>query len=256
MIPPHRKAEALSGIPHGFFGRGGGVSRGLYDSLNCGAGSGDDPAAVAENRDRVRRALGADELVTAYQTHSATAFFVTEPFAGSPPQADALVTDRPGLALGALAADCMTVLFFEPEARLVGAAHAGWRGSLAGILEATIALIEEKGGKAGRILCAIGPCLRADAFEVGEDLVSEVTGRYPGAVRFFRPAPAAGKHLYDHAAFGRWRIEAAGVDPDRIDDVGGCTLTRPDRWFSYRASRKQCAPDYGRNISAIALSAA
>jgi len=256
VIPPHRKAGALAGVQHGFFGRGGGVSRGLHESLNCGAGSDDDPAAVTENRDRVRRALGADALVTAYQTHSARALFVTEPFAGSPPQADALVTDRPGLALGALAADCMTVLLFEPEARLVGAVHAGWRGSLAGILEAAVALIEEKGGDAGRLLCAIGPCLRAEAFEVGDDLVSEVTGEYPDAVRFFRPAPAAGKHLYDHVAFGRWRLEAAGVDPAGIADVGGCTLTRPDRWFSYRASRRQGASDYGRNISAIALSAA
>ena len=250
MTPPHRRSARL-GAPHGFFGCQGGVSEGAYDSLNCGPGSDDAPEAVAENRDRVRRALGADALVTAHQVHSARAAFVDAPWTGGAPQADALLTDRPGLAVGALAADCMTVLFQADS--LVAAAHAGWRGSLAGILEATVAAMEARGADRARIACAFGPCLRFESFEVGDDLIEAVTAKHPKAERFFLPAPKRGKHLYDHAAFGRWRLEAAGVDPARIDDVGGNTLSRRDGCFSYRGSRAAGEADYGRNLSAICL---
>nr|WP_246408669.1 polyphenol oxidase family protein [Parvularcula dongshanensis] len=239
--------------PHGFFGRQGGVSPAPYDSLNCGPGSHDDPAAVAENRDRVRVALGADALATAHQTHSATALFIDAPFAGAPPHADALVTGTPGLAVGALAADCTPVLFHAPKARLVAAAHAGWRGSLAGILEATVACLTANGAELAEIACAFGPCLRTESFEVGGDLVEEVTTAYPAAERFFVPARAPAKYLYDHVGFGRWRLEEAGLDAARIDDVGGNTLGRGSAYFSYRGSRRAGQADYGRNLSAIRL---
>lgn len=248
MSPPCRRSARL-GVPHGFFGRQGGVSAGAYDSLNCGPGSDDAPEAVAENRDRLRRTLGAKALVTAHQTHSATALFVDAPWTDEAPKADALVTDRPGLAVGALAADCMTVLL-EADG-LVAAAHAGWRGSLAGILEATVVAMAEHGADRRRLACAFGPCLRFESFEVGDDLIEAVTAKHPYAERFFLPAPLRGKHLYDHVGFGRWRLEAAGVDPARIDDVGGNTLSRRDGYFSYRGSVRAGEPDYGRNLSAI-----
>lgn len=250
MSPPRRRSARLA-APHGFFGRQGGVSAGAYDSLNCGPGSDDAPEAVAENRDRVRRTLGAEALVTAHQVHSATALFVDAPWTGDAPKADALVTDRPGLAVGALAADCMTVLFQADG--VVAAAHAGWRGSLAGILEATVDALAERGADRSRIAVAFGPCLRFESFEVGDDLIGAVTAKHPDAERFFLPAPVRDKHLYDHVGFGRWRLEAAGVDPARIDDVGGNTLSRRDGYFSYRGSRVAGEPDYGRNLSAICL---
>jgi YfiH family protein len=208
---------------------------------------------VAENRRRVTEALGAEALVTAHQVHSATALFVDAPWTGEAPRADALVTAAPGLAVGALAADCMTVLFHAPRAGLVAAAHAGWRGSLAGVLEATVDRLAEHGAAREEIACAIGPCLRFESFEVGDDLVEAVTARHPEAERFFLPARAKGKRLYDHAGFGRWRLEAAGVRPAAIDDVGGDTLSRRDACFSYRGSRRAGQADYGRNLSAIRL---
>ena len=255
MTPPHRRSARLRAA-HGFFGRQGGVSAPPYDSLNCGPGSDDAPGAVAENRDRVRAALGADALVTAHQTHSARAVFVAAPWSGEAARADALVTDRPGLAVGALAADCMTVLFEAPlpgTRGLVAAAHAGWRGSLSGILEATVTLMAERGADRPRIACAFGPCLRFESFEVGDDLIAAVTDPHPAAERFFLPAPRRGKHLYDHAGFARWRLTEAGVDPARIDDVGGNTFSRRDGCFSYRGSRRDGSLDYGRNLSAICL---
>ena len=252
MTPPRRRSARLA-VPHGFFGRGGGVSAAPYDSLNAGPGSGDDPAAVAENRDRVRRAVGADALLTAHQTHSADALFVGGPWSGDAPKADALATGTPGLAVGALAADCTPVLFYAEDAGLVAAAHAGWRGSLRGILEATVALLAKHGADPARLACAIGPHLRFESFEVGDDLIEEATAKHREADRFFLPAPARGKHLYDHTAYCRWRLAEAGMDPARIDDVGGNTLSRGDGLFSYRYNRRAGEPDYGRNVSAISL---
>ena len=249
MTPPSRRSLTL-GVPHGFFGRHGGVSAPPYDSLNAGEGSDDEPASVAENRDRVRRALGADALVTLHQVHSAEAVFVEAPFGSERPRADALVTDRPGLALGVLAADCVPVLAAADG--LVGAAHAGWRGSLAGILEALVALMGERGAAPSALRVAIGPHLRH--FEVGGDLIEVVTEESGEAERFFVPARAEAKFLFDHTAYCCWRLVRAGVDPRRIDDVGGDAGNPRDGLFSYRASRKADAPDYGRNLSAVMLS--
>ena len=250
MIPPAQRSPLLGPIPHGFFGRPGGVSQGIYASLNTGPGSNDDPAAVTENRQLVQTTLGANALVSVHQIHSPTAIFVEAPFSPAPaPQADAMVTDRPGLAIGVMAADCTPVLF--SSGTLVAAAHAGWRGSLDGILEATVALMVEHGAAVDTIHCAIGPCLRAPAFEVEQDLIDAVCAKYPTADRFFTPGAKPDKFIYDHVAFVRWRLETSGILIDHIDDVGGCPLSQPDLYFSYRHSRQIGAPDYGRNLSVI-----
>ncbi len=257
--PPHLTARALDapGLAHGFFGRAGGVSAGIYASLNAGPGSDDDRRAVAENRRRCAAALGvgADRLVTAHQIHSAEAVFIDAPWPDAPARADAMVTRTPGLALGALAADCMPWLLADPQAGVVAAAHAGWRGALAGVLENTVALMVEHGAAPDRIRAALGPCLRQPNFEVGLDLVDAFAARRPGAERFFAPGVAADKRQLDLAGFGAWRLMECGVAT--IDDTRACTLGAPSRYFSYRAARRAApadvAVDYGRNLSAIAL---
>ena len=259
LAPPHLASAQLDApnVIQGFFGREGGVSTGAYASLNTGPGSDDAPDAVAENRKRCAEALGVapDRLVTAHQLHSAEAVFVEAPWDGPPAKVDALVTKTPGLALGALAADCMPWLFAEPEAGIVAAAHAGWRGALKGVLENTIALMTNHGADPSRIRAALGPCLRQPNFEVGLELVDAFSERHPDAGRFFAPGKTPDKRQLDLAGFGAWRLAQCGVE--RIDDTRACTLAAPDRYFSYRAavreSRDTSAVDYGRNLSAIAL---
>lgn len=243
------RAPLLSGIAHGFFGRAGGVSTGPFATLNAGLRSADDPAHVAENRKRICQALGATDLLTLHQTHSATALFVDAPFLGARPQADALVTNQPGLAIGALAADCVPVLFAGQG--LVAAAHAGWRGSLGGVLEATVQLLAAHGARPAGLVCAIGPCLRAPAFEAGEDLREAFLRKYPDSDAFLTPGPRPGKYIFDHLGFVIWRLTEAGVPRPQIDVVGGCTLTENDRYFSYRGSQQAGQSSFGLNLSAI-----
>lgn len=243
----------LPRVAHGFFGRAGGVSTGMYASLNCGLGSGDAPGNAQENRARAARALGAapERLVTLHQIHSARALVVEAPFGATRPEADGMATRERGLVLGVLAADCMPFLFADAEAGVVGAAHAGWRGALAGVLEATIACMVSLGARPGRIRAALGPCLRPPRFQVGADVVDAFVGKYPQAEEFFGPDPEPARRQLDLAAFGAWRCAAAGVAS--VDDLGVCTLAAADAWFSYRASRRADEPDYGRNLSAIVL---
>lgn len=252
---PRLTVDALSveGVTHGFFGRAGGVSQGIYKSLNTGLGSDDAPEAVAENRARCAEALGveAGALLTLYQVHSREVVFVAEPWTGQGPKADAMATDRPGIALGVLAADCMPFLFADAEARVVAAAHAGWRGALAGVLEATVAAMQKLGAKPERIRAGLGPCLRQPNFEVGLDLVDAFAAKHPASERFFAPGASADKRQFDLAGFGRWRLEEAGVTG--LDDVEICTLGARQGFFSYRASRGAGENDFGRNLSAIAL---
>lgn len=256
MTPP-RLTSALLAAPdlaHGFFSREGGVSEGIYASLNTGVGSNDQRAAVLENRRRCAAALGVapQTLLTNNQRHSAEVAIVDGPWADGPAQADALVTDRPGLALGVLAADCMPWLFFEPDARIIAAAHGGWRGALAGILENTIAAMERLGAVRSRIRAALGPCLRQTNFEVGLELLDSFSAQHADAERFFAPGRNDDKRQFDLAGFASWRLRLAGVA--EIEDLGVCTLAEPERYFSYRASRRRGEDDYGRNLSAIALS--
>lgn len=253
--PPGLTSTLLgsAGARHGFFGRAGGVSTGVFATLNAGLGSGDDPRNPSINRARCAIALGVEpeRLLTLRQIHSARVVLVTEPWTGQGPDADAMVTRMKGVALGVLAADCMPVLFIDSAEGIIGAAHAGWRGALDGVLEATVALMLAQGADPGRIVAALGPCLRQPNFEVGLDLVDTFTNKYPEAERFFGPGKAVDKRQFDLACFGRWRLAQAGVM--RLDDLGVCTLARPDDYFSYRAGRRAGASDYGRNLSAIAL---
>ncbi len=253
--PPFLKAPALeeNGVRHGFFSRAGGVSGGVYASLNTGPGSGDDPVAVAENRSRCAMAVsvGENHLLTNYQVHSATVVTVDHPWETAPPEADGLVTKTPGLALGVLAADCMPWLFLDPGARIVGAAHAGWRGALAGVLENTVEAMEALGADRARIRAAVGPCMRQHNFEIGLELVDAFTQKHPAAEGFFAPGAGDEKRQLDLVGFGAWRLREVGVQT--IDDVNVCTLAESERYFSYRGSKRAGAPNYGRNLSAIAL---
>jgi YfiH family protein len=242
---------ALTGIRHGFFTRDGGVSKGIYASLNCGLGSNDRRADVIENRRRVTEALGAKHVMTLYQAHTPTALVLDEPVdIAELPKADALVTRTPGLAIGVLAADCTPVLFADPEAKVVGAAHAGWRGALAGVLEATIGAMQAEGAKRQRIVAAIGPCISRAAYEVGPEFEADFLEKDAASKRFFT-IPEGGKRAhFDLAGFVQARLEKAGIG--RIERAGPCTFGT-ESLFSYRRSQARSEPDYGRQISAIVV---
>lgn len=240
----------LPGIAHGFFTRQGGVSGGIYASLNCGLGSSDERANVLENRRRVADHLGARAVVTLYQTHSATALAVEAPPEGDLPKADAVVTRVPGLAVAALAADCAPVLLADPFARVVGAAHAGWRGAVGGILESAIAAMEQLGAERSRIAAAVGPCISQRAYEVGPEFEAEVLAQGGDNARFFdRPSPAS-RARFDLPGYVAARLSAAGLAS--VDCLGVCTYAN-ESLFSYRRSQHRREADYGRQISAIVV---
>lgn len=250
MTPPRLTCDALKNA-HGFFGRQGGVSEGIYASLNGSFFSGDDQTAVAENRRRMADALGVQHLLTAKQTHSPDVLFVEEPFPWEErPEADALVTTTPGLAVGVLTADCVPVLF-ESDG-VVAAAHAGWRGSLGGVLENTVREMTAHGAVPSAIKAVIGPCLRAKSFEVRDDLIRLVTERYPDASRHFTPVSER-QSLFDHIEFVRERLSDAGLTSINISDVGGDTLSEGERFFSFRGAQRLMQDKFGHNLSAIAL---
>ena len=244
--------EGSAGIRHGFFTRHGGVSQGIYASLNCGLGSRDEAAAVRENRARVAAHLQAASLVTAHQIHSPTALVVTRAWPESErPRADALVSATRGIALGVLAADCTPVLFADPVAGVVGAAHAGWRGAIGGVLESTIAGMESLGARRDDIRAAVGPCIGPDAYEVGWDFEREFLQCDGDSRSFFtRPTPEARPHL-DLPAYALHRLQRAGVG--HAASCTACTYTHADDFFSYRGSQARGDVDYGRQISAIVL---
>lgn len=255
---PARRTSGLlddaNGIRHGFFGRAGGVSSGPFASLNCGPGSGDDADRVRENRARVAAALGAapDRLVSAFQVHGSDVRTVEAPWATDDrPRVDGMVTDRPGLALGILTADCAPVLLADPEAGIIGAAHAGWRGALAGIVEATIAAMTGLGADRARIRAAIGPCIGGAVYEVGPDFPDPFLAREPADARFFRPAARNGHFLFDLPGYVSMRLRTAGVTA--VDPVAGETLGEEAVWFSYRRTTLAGDDDYGRNLSAVML---
>jgi polyphenol oxidase len=241
-----------SGVAHGFFTRHGGVSRGIYASLNCGAGSKDDLAAVRENRARVASHLGAREIASAYQVHGTTALIVREAWpAGERPKADALVTDRRGIALGVLTADCAPVLFADAKAGVIAAAHAGWRGALSGICEAAIAAMETLGAKRADIRAAVGPCIGQEAYQVGADFRAQFLEDDPANAAFFTAEDADGRPHFDLSAYLALRLERAEVSAARLPDA--CTFAGARDFFSYRRSRLDNEADYGRQISAIVL---
>jgi YfiH family protein len=253
-----RCLASLPGVRHGFFTRAGGVSGGLYASLNCGPGSADDAAHIAENRARVARHLGAGEgdLVTLYQVHGATALCVEGmvPAQDRPqnrPKADAVVTRTPGLAVAVLTADCTPVLLADPKARVVAAAHAGWRGAAAGIVESAIAEMERQGARREHIRAAIGPTISQAAYEVGPDFEAELLKSCANNERFFLRNNANAKARFDLPGFVESRLIAAGLA--EIERQSPCTYENESLFYSFRRSQHRKEPDYGRQIAAIVV---
>jgi YfiH family protein len=246
------RARTLAGVRHGFLGRRGGVSTGIHAGLNVGTGSDDDARAVAENR---RLAAGAvlpgAPLITLYQTHSADAVAVTAPFEDTMrAHADALVTDRPGLALGILTADCAPVLFADREAGVVGAAHAGWKGAIGGITDAAIVAMERLGAKRERIAAAIGPCIARASYEVDDGFARRFEADDPANERFFAPGKPE-HHQFDLEAYVAYRLALAGLV--RIEATGLDTYIDDARFFSFRRATHRGEPGYGRQVSIIGL---
>lgn len=241
----------LPGVRHAFFTRQGGVSQGIYASLNVGLGSRDDPDAVRENRRRCAARFGADAVVTLYQVHSPDALAVDGPWPGAAPQGDALVSRTPGVVLGALAADCAPVLLADPQARVVGAAHAGWKGALTGVVESVVARMEAEGAVRGRIRAAVGPCIGPQSYEVGLEFFDRFAAADPAYAAFFQPGETAEKRQFDLPAFVLGRLRAAGVEA--CEWLGRDTCAEADLFFSNRRAFKQGEPDYGRLLSAIVL---
>jgi YfiH family protein len=245
---------ALPGISHAFFTRQGGVSQGIYATLNGGRGSADSDAHVVENRLRMTAALGVADgrLATPHQIHSAVAVAATEPWAkGEAPQADAVVTSVPGLAIGIGTADCGPILFADPGARVIGAAHAGWKGALGGVLGATVEAMEKLGARRTSITAALGPCLRQQSYEVGAEFVAAFEAAAPDNSRYFIPGAADGKSMFDLGGYIVSRLDA--LDLTRVEDLGLDTYADEARFFSYRRATHRNEPDYGRLIAAIAL---
>jgi len=254
LSPIEAPALALPGIAHAFFTREGGVSTGIYAALNTGIGSNDSREAVLENRSRAMRHLGTTlgKLATPYQVHSTDAVIVEDVWGpGLGPKADAVVTDRPGVAVGVGAADCGPVLFADAEGRVVGAAHAGWKGALAGILESTVAAMERLGAVRSRIVAVLGPTISAAAYEVGPEFVARFTDADAGNARFFAPSKRAKHSMFDLPAYIVARLEKSGVGS--AGSLGLCTYSDEARFFSYRRTTHRGEADYGRLLSAIML---
>lgn len=248
--PPHWQSDALARVRHGFFGRRGGVSTGIYASLNAGTGSNDDAGATRENRTRIAASFGApvDHLVGVHQVHSPTAIFVDGPWHGDRPHADALVTKTSGVVISVLTADCTPVLLADEKAGVIAAAHAGWKGAISGVLENTVALMREHG--ATRIAAAIGPCIHQASYEVGPEFEARFREADANYARFFAPGQD-GKFQFDLPAFCAARLTQAGVD--HVDILPLDTYPNADTLFSHRRSVHRNEGDYGRNCAAIAL---
>jgi hypothetical protein len=243
----------LAGIQHAFFTRQGGVSTGIYEGLNVGLGSGDAPGDVAENRRRAAAHfdVAPEALITAYQIHSATALIADGPWGEARPEADGVATNRRGLACGALAADCAPILFADPRAGVVAAAHAGWKGALTGVAEATLERMLALGARRPDIIAVVGPCIGPASYEVGLEFLERFTAQAPGNDQFFKPGEAADKAMFDLPAFVLHRLRAAGVET--CEWVGRDTCVEEELFFSNRRAFKRGEPDFGRLLSAIAL---
>ena len=242
-----------AGVRHGFFTRVGGVSTGIYDSLNAGVGSSDDRAAVAENRRRVAAWMGGapDDLAACYQIHSAVARVAEAGWKGERPEGDASVTAAAGVICAVLTADCAPVLLADPEAGVVGAAHAGWKGALHGIVHSTVASMSALGAEPARIVAVVGPCIARDSYEVGAEFQERFEHHDPDSGRFFAAGAAADKRLFDLPGFVLWRLEQAGVGEAAW--TGEDTRADAARFFSNRRAFLNGEPDFGWQMSAISL---
>ncbi|OHV82484.1 peptidoglycan editing factor PgeF [Ensifer sp. LCM 4579] len=245
-------ATAGREVTHGFFTRQGGVSEGIYRGLNVGLGSNDDRARVGENRARVARWFDAEpqRLATVHQIHSPDAIVVDASFDGTRPDADALVTATPGIVLGVLSADCGPVLFADPEARIIGAAHAGWKGTLGGVVESTIAAMVSLGARRERIVACLGPSISRQHYEVGPEFVEHFLAADARHASFFSPSGRNGHAMFDLPGLTIEKLTEAGVTAENLDL---CTYADEGRFFSYRRTTHRQEPDYGRQISAICL---
>lgn len=243
---------AKEGIRHGYFTRLGGVSEGLYKGLNTGTGSQDDPDKVAENRRRVAAWMGVppENLLSLHQVHSPDAIVVREPYAPPRPIADGIVTDRPGLAICASSADCGPVLFADPKARVIGAAHAGWKGALTGVLESTIAAMESLGATRANIVAALGPSISQKNYEVGAEFVERFCADDTANTAYFVPSTAAGHSMFDLNRYTVDRLRRAGVEAAALYR---CTYAEEELFYSYRRSTHRKEPDYGRHVASIVL---
>ena len=250
------ESDALkgAGLAHGFFTRQGGHSTGIFSSLNCGMGSGDDKATVGRNRAVVADALAVPEpqLITAYQVHSAEALFVSRPWGeGERPRVDGLVTATPGLAIGVLTADCGPLLFADLKAGVIAAAHAGWKGALTGVTESTIAVMEAHGAKRSSIVAVIGPMISQAAYEVGPEFPARFIDADAANARYFVPSARAKHMMFDLPGYLETRLRREGVG--KVVNLALCTFDHEQRFFSYRRTTHRNEKDYGRQISAIAL---
>jgi len=244
----------LAGIRHGFMTREGGVSEGIYATLNCGLGSDDDIESVHENRRRVLRMVGipAATLLTAYQVHSPDVLVVDEEWGdGARPKVDALVTRRANIAIAASSADCVPILFADPEARIVAAAHAGWRGAVGGVLQAAVKQMCALGARPERIRAGVGPCIGPASYEVGPEFPAPFLTQNPANARFFRPASRAGHFMFDLESYVA--AELAAMNLAEIEVAHRDTCAEAETFFSYRRSVLLKEPDYGRHVSVIGL---
>ena len=246
--------EALAHVRHGFFTREGGVSKGIYEGLNCGLGSDDDKGAVIENRARVASNLGVpkENLLTVHQIHSADVIHVTAPWRyEDAPKGDAMVTTRSDVALGVLAADCTPVLFADNSARVIGAAHSGWKGAFTGVLEATIEAMIELGAERSNIVAAVGPCISREAYEVGPEFRARFIDVSPANDIWFTPSARDGHFMFDLTGYVAHRLNEAAIGT--VTRLDRCTYADEAKFFSYRRTTHRGDPDYGRQMSAIAL---
>jgi YfiH family protein len=246
---------AQTGVRHAFFTRQGGVSEGIYASFNQGLGSGDESGHVMQNRRRAAAFLEIEvgSLLTGYQVHSARTLTVDRPFASRPPEGDALATATPGIACGALAADCAPVLIADADARVVAAVHAGWKGALGGVVASAVEAMRALGAEPARMAAAIGPCIGPKSYEVGLEFLSHFAADAPGSERFFQAGANADKRLFDLPAFVLDRLDRAGVG--RSEWIGRDTYADEERFYSNRRALHRGEPDYGRLLSAIMLAA-
>ena len=246
--------NANTNIKHGFFTRRDGVSHGVFRGLNCGYGSGDTPAHIDQNRSVAMAKLGLSRqnLNTVYQIHSADVVVAQKAWARDDrPKADAIVTNQPGLAVGIMTADCTPVLFSDPNAGIVGAAHAGWRGAIGGVLAATVEKIEEMGGDRSQVIAVVGPCIHQSSYEVGPDFHTSFLQENPANERYFVPSEKARHQLFDLPGFVLTKLADLGLAV--VQDVSEDTYANEDRFFSYRRSTHRKETDYGRGLSAIVL---
>ena len=255
MIPPvttHETLSALPGIRHAFFSREGGVSSGVYEGLNVGRGSADDPAAVAENRRRAAAYFDREEadLLTCHQIHSALVHVADAPFGAARPEGDAVVVTRPGLICGALAADCAPILLADAHARVVGAAHAGWKGALGGMAEATVEAMVAQGATRSRIVAVVGPCIAQASYEVGAEFFDRFRTTDPMSEAHFSPGAGTGKHQFDLPGYVLARLHRARIGSAAWVGIDTCA---DERYFSNRRAFHRGEPDYGRLLSAIVL---